>query len=62
MIQFDLKNLKPAEFNGETTELIKAIKSRKQGFYEIIDDKKTTKEILKFAKSARKKFKFFVLQ
>ena len=61
MIDFDLKNLGVQKLEGNIAAYIAAVKSRKQGFYEIIDDKKTAKEILKFAKTARKKYKHFVL-
>jgi glucose-6-phosphate isomerase len=63
MISFDLKNLKQ-DFSSQSKEIansLQKIRSRKQGFYEIVDDKKTAKEILKFAKTARKKYKHFVL-
>lgn len=61
MIQFDLKNLGAQNLNGNIPAYIAAVKTRKQGFYKIVDDKKTVKEVLKFAKIARKKYKHFVL-
>lgn len=61
MIQFDLKNLGTQKLEGNIGAYIAAVKSRKQGFHKIVDDKKTTKEILKLAKTSRKKYKHFVL-
>jgi len=73
MINFQLENLLKINIgNGQSTQIseyLKKIHAREQGFYDIIDDKKIKdpakagqlKEILKFAKTARKKYKHFVL-
>lgn len=63
MISFDLANLKQ-ETNLRAkpiADFLKHIHARKQGFYKIIDDKKSVKKILKFAKSNKNKFSDIII-
>ncbi len=61
MIQFDLKNLGTDNLNGDIDKYLKAVKSREQGFYEIIDDKKTISDVKSFAKKVRGKYSDIVV-
>lgn len=63
MISLDLANLKK-ETNSRTkpiADFLKRIHARKQGFYKIVDDKKTTSAIKNFARKAKGKFSSIVV-
>ncbi|MEK7672568.1 MAG: glucose-6-phosphate isomerase [Patescibacteria group bacterium] len=63
MIELDYKNaLKDLSTPASTIKkFLKRIESRKQGFYEILDDKKTVKKVLKYANSVKGKYKSIVV-
>ncbi|MBI5753895.1 glucose-6-phosphate isomerase [Candidatus Peregrinibacteria bacterium] len=63
MISFDLKNLQQnITANPETiADFLKKIANRKQGFYEIVDDKKTLADVKSFAKKMRGKYQDVVI-
>lgn len=64
MITIDTKNLENSELkkNGQLIkDYIQKIHARKQGFYDIIDDKKNIKEINSFAKSIEGKYEDIII-
>lgn len=73
MISLDFQNLYKVDKNhglslteikkdsAKIPQLLAKIKSRKQGFYEILDDKGTIKKIATFAKKIKGKYKFIVV-
>ncbi|MFA6305400.1 MAG: glucose-6-phosphate isomerase [Candidatus Gracilibacteria bacterium] len=63
MITINFDNTKITEKISEKniSDFLKKIESRKQGFYKIIDDKKSISEIETLAKKLKNNFKYFVV-
>jgi len=64
MITIETRNLKNLELEKKTNlikDYLKKIHARKQGFYDIIDDEKTIKEINSFAKSIEGKYEDIIV-